>query len=74
MHFANYCHDKKFTNEEFEAKVQDCEKELATKVCDKGQADLLWCMGRVTPETYLHRPEDHWRTPYASRKVITNNE
>ncbi|OGP91597.1 MAG: hypothetical protein A2031_07285 [Deltaproteobacteria bacterium RBG_19FT_COMBO_43_11] len=52
MHFYSYCSDEKLTKEEFEAKVQFCEKELATKICDKEQAALLWCMGRVEPGTY----------------------
>lgn len=52
MHFYSYCTDKKFTKEEFEADVQFCEKEFATKICEKEQADLLWCMGRVAPGTY----------------------
>ena len=49
MHFNSFCTDTKLTNEEFEAKVQDCEKDFATKVCDKEQADLLRCMIRANP-------------------------
>lgn len=52
MHFYSYCADKKFTKEEFEAEVQSCEKEFATKICEKEQADLLWCMGRVATGAY----------------------
>lgn len=52
MHFYSHCSDEKLTKETFEAKVQFCEKELTTKVCDKEQADLLWCMGRVLRGTY----------------------
>ena len=52
MHFFGYCSNEKLTKEEFETKVQFCEKELATKICDKEQAALLWCMGRVEPGTY----------------------
>jgi hypothetical protein len=52
MHYYSFCSSEKFTKEDFEAKVQFCEKELATKVCDKEQAVLLWCMGRVAPGTY----------------------
>ena len=52
MHFYSYCSNEKLSKEEFEAKVQFCEKELATKICDKEQAALLWCMGRVAPGTY----------------------
>ena len=52
MHFYSQCSAEKLTKEEFETKVEFCEKELATKVCDKEQAALLWCMGRVVPGTY----------------------
>ena len=52
MHYYSYCSVEKLTKEDFEAKVQFCEKELTTKVCDKEQATLLWCMGRVVPGTY----------------------
>lgn len=52
LHFYSQCSNDKFTKEEFEAKVQNCEKELATKICGKEQAGLLWCMGRVAPGTY----------------------
>ena len=52
MHFYSHCSDEKLTKEDFEAKVQSCEKELATKVCDKEQTLLLWCMGRVLRGTY----------------------
>lgn len=52
MHYYSYCSAEKLTKEDFESKVQFCEKELATKVCDKEQAALLWCMGRVAPGTY----------------------
>jgi len=46
MHFNSFCTDTKLTNEEFEAKVQDCEKGFATKICDKEQANLLRCMDK----------------------------
>lgn len=52
MHYYSYCSVEKLTKEDFEAKVKICEKELATKVCDKEQASFLWCMGRVAPGTY----------------------
>ena len=52
MHYYSYCSAEKLTKEDFEAKVQLCEKELTTKDCDKEQADILWCMGRVAPGTY----------------------
>jgi hypothetical protein len=52
MHFYSQCSTEKLTKEEFTAKVQLCEKELSTKVCDKEQADLLWCEGRVAPGSY----------------------
>lgn len=52
MHFYSYCSKDKLTKEEFDAKVAYCEKQLATKICDREQASLLWCMGRVAPGTY----------------------
>jgi len=52
MHYYSYCSAEKLTKESFEAKVEFCEKELATQICDKEQAVLLWCMGRVAPGTY----------------------
>ncbi len=52
MHFYSRCSNVKITKEEFEQKVQFCEKELATLICDREQADLLWCMGRVEPGAY----------------------
>ena len=56
MHYYSQCSDEKLTKEDFEAKVKFCEKELDTKVCDKEQADLLWCMGRVVRGTYSMSP------------------
>jgi len=52
MHFNSFCTDTKLTNEEFEAKVQECEKDFATKICDKEQTDLLRCMGQANPRIY----------------------
>jgi len=52
MHFYSYCSKEKLTKENFESRVEFCEKQLATKICDKEQAGLLWCMGRVEPGTY----------------------
>ncbi|OQB04026.1 MAG: hypothetical protein BWY19_01222 [bacterium ADurb.Bin212] len=52
LHFYSYCSKDKFIKEEFDAKVAYCEKQLATKICDREQASLLWCMGRVVPGTY----------------------
>jgi len=52
MHFNSFCTDTKLTNEEFEAKVQECEKDFATKICEKEQVDLLQCMGRANPGIY----------------------
>jgi hypothetical protein len=52
MHFYSHCYDKKLTKEEFDAKVKNCEKEFASNICDKEQADILWCMGRVEPGIY----------------------
>jgi len=52
LHFYSRCYDKKLSKEEFEEKVKNCEKELATGICVKEQADFLWCMGRVEPGSY----------------------
>jgi hypothetical protein len=52
LHFHSQCSQEKLTKDDFEAKVSFCEKELASNVCDKEQAALLWCMGRVAPGTY----------------------
>ena len=52
MHFYSYCSKEKLTKEDFESRVEYCEKQLATKICDREQASLLWCMGRVAPGTY----------------------
>ena len=52
MHFNSFCTDTKLTNEEFEAKVQESEKDFATKICDKEQTDLLRCMGQANPRIY----------------------
>ena len=46
------CVKENITKEELELKIQDCNKALAGAVCDKEQADLLWCMGRVSPGQY----------------------
>jgi hypothetical protein len=56
LHCCSQCSDEKLTKEDFEAKVQSCEKKLFTKVCDKEQADLVWCMGRVVRGTYSMSP------------------
>ena len=56
LHFYSQCSTAKLTKEEFDTKVQSCEKELATKVCVKEQADLLWCLGRVASGTYSMSP------------------
>ena len=56
LHYCSQCSDEKITKEDFEAKVQSCEKELFTKVCDKEQADILWCMGRVVRGIYSMSP------------------
>jgi hypothetical protein len=61
MHFNSFCTDTKLTNEEFEAKVQDCEKGLATKVCDKEQVDLLRCMGQANPGIFSSSGEAYPR-------------
>ena len=52
MHFYSNCSDEKLTKEDFEAKVRFCEKDLTSKVCDKEQAALLWCEGRVARGSY----------------------
>ena len=51
-HFYSYCIKTKFSKEEFETAVKSCETEFVTKICDREQADLLWCLGRVTPGVY----------------------
>lgn len=51
-HFYKTCSAKEFTTEALDAKIRFCEKELATNICDKEQADLLWCMGRVAQGKY----------------------
>lgn len=51
IHFYSNCSKEKLTKEVFEAKVKSCEDELATKICDKELAALLWCLGRVEPGT-----------------------
>jgi len=53
-HYHGYCIDQKITKEEFEAEVSKCEKDMASKVCDKELADLLWCQGRAVPGLYSH--------------------
>ena len=56
LHFDSRCPNKKITKEEFEAKVQRCEKDLHNAqnfdygICAKEIADILWCMGRVEPD------------------------
>lgn len=52
MHYFAHCSDEKISKDDFEVKVQECEKELATKVCDKQQAEILWCKGRAWRGTY----------------------
>jgi hypothetical protein len=56
MHYYSHCSDEKITKEFLEEKVQLCEKELATEICDKEQARLLWCMGRAARGTYSMTP------------------
>ena len=67
MHFNSFCTDTKLTNEEFEAKVQDCEKDFATKICDKEQVDLLRCMGRANPGIYSSGRETYPREDFFGR-------
>lgn len=52
LHFYSRCSNESLKKEDFEAKVRFCENELATKICDKEIAALLWCMGRVEPGIY----------------------
>jgi len=49
MHYYSYCSEEKISKEKFESKVKKCEEVLASKICDKEYASLLWCMGRVDP-------------------------
>jgi hypothetical protein len=67
MHFNSFCTDTKLTNEEYEAKVQDCEKDFATKICDKEQVDLLRCMGRANPGIYSSGRETYPREDFFGR-------
>jgi hypothetical protein len=52
LHYYSHCVTEPIKKEDFEAKVADCKIDLASKICDKQQADLLWCLGRVEPGTY----------------------
>jgi hypothetical protein len=52
MHFHSYCSNNKLSKEELETEIKTCEEDFATKVCEKEQADLLWCLGRVSPGMY----------------------
>lgn len=72
MHFYSQCSQEKLTKVEFEAKVQLCEKELATHICDKEQADLLWCMGRVAPGMYSSGGGMIYRGLYSGHGSMTD--
>jgi hypothetical protein len=72
MHFYSQCSTEKLTKDDFEAKVQLCEKELATNVCDKEQADLLWCMGRVAPGMYSSGGGMYYRGLYGGHSSMTD--
>ncbi len=52
MHYYAQCSTEQITKEEFDARVQTCEKELANKICSGELAGLLWCMGRVIPDKW----------------------
>ena len=67
MHFNSFCTDTKLTNEEFEAKVQECEKDFATKICEKEQVDLLRCLGRANPGIYSSSRETYPREDFFGR-------
>jgi len=56
MHYYAHCSNEKLTKEDFEAKVQACEKEFASQICAKQLANLLWCKGRVVKGTYSSTP------------------
>jgi hypothetical protein len=70
MHFYSQCSSEKLTKEEFEAKVQSCEKDLVTLICDKEQADVLWCMGRVAPGAYSSGGGMYYRGFYGGQGSI----
>jgi hypothetical protein len=52
VHYYGNCYKEKITKDEFNAKVKICEQKIANEICEKEQADLLWCMGRVEPGTF----------------------
>ena len=52
IHYYSNCSSEQLSEEKLNSMVQSCEEKLATKICDKEQAALLWCMGRVAPGTY----------------------
>ena len=52
IHYYGNCYKDKISKQEFDIKVKLCEKKLANDICEKEQADLLWCMGRVEPGTF----------------------
>lgn len=72
MHFYSQCSTEKLTKEDFEAKVQLCEKELTTNICDKEQADLLWCMGRVAPGMYSSGGGMYYRGLYSGHSSTSD--
>jgi hypothetical protein len=72
MHFHSYCPGKNFTKEEFEAEVKFCEKEFASKICEKEQADLLWCLGRVAQGTYTRGGGIYYRGFYGGGGSATD--
>ena len=52
VHYYGNCYKEKISKDEFNAKVKVCEQKLSNDICEKEQADLLWCMGRVEPGTF----------------------
>ena len=53
MHFYSQCSQEKLTKDDFEAKVQLCEKELATTVCDKEHQACIRRVGECFTGVYI---------------------
>jgi hypothetical protein len=52
LHYYSLCTNESLSKETFDERVRDCNAALKSQVCDREKADLLWCMGRVTPGKY----------------------
>ena len=58
MHFNSFCTDTKLTNEEFEAKVQECEKDFATKSVTRSKSIYCGAWDERIPG-YTHQAWQH---------------